>query len=332
MPDFPVAKKNTIIINQRITDFELFLHSMKNWDLEFCKLDNSPFQTHIKRIISPTIDLFNVQFNCKLDQHGSPPSTLRTVAIPADDYQHFFWRGKELTGNKIGIWPLGGELEAVSKKGFHAYGLSFPDDYLIETCGKLGFPTLNDMLKDQETLELSRLSMIRLRKYLAFYLHKFLTQPSLLSNELILKNAEFKLVRTFLTSLKFSHIDSTYPSLRSRDQALKRALGFIKINAYRAPRIKELYHEACTSERTLQYAFLEHFGVSPKHYLESYRLNGVRKDLHLADPSSTRIKDVADRWGFWHMGKFSMDYHKHFGERPSETLRKRYTLDARRET
>ncbi|UCG61547.1 MAG: helix-turn-helix domain-containing protein [Candidatus Zixiibacteriota bacterium] len=36
----------------------------------------------------------------------------------------------------------------------------------------------------------------------------------------------------------------------------------------------------------------------------------------------TTIADVANHWGFWHMGQFSADYRRLFGELPLETLRR----------
>jgi len=50
-------------------------------------------------------------------------------------------------------------------------------------------------------------------------------------------------------------------------------------------------------------------------------MNGVRRDLQRADPSE-KIADVANRWGFWHMGQFAADYRRQFGELPSETLKR----------
>ena len=76
------------------------------------------------------------------------------------------------------------------------------------------------------------------------------------------------------------------------------------------------------SERTLQYAFKEHFGIGPKAYLIRRRLNGARDALARND-GPTAIADVANEWGFWHMGQFAKDYRALFGELPSETLGRR---------
>jgi AraC family ethanolamine operon transcriptional activator len=63
--------------------------------------------------------------------------------------------------------------------------------------------------------------------------------------------------------------------------------------------------------------------VSPAYYFKARRLNGVRAELRDGDPASTSVQAVALRWGFWHLGQFSVDYRRHFGELPSVTLRTR---------
>lgn len=76
-----------------------------------------------------------------------------------------------------------------------------------------------------------------------------------------------------------------------------------------------------TSERPLNYGFHEVFGVSPMAYLKSLRLQAVRTQLQLVDPTTTEIAEVANRFGFQSLGHFSRDYRMMFGELPSETLR-----------
>ncbi|MBV8489602.1 MAG: helix-turn-helix domain-containing protein [Candidatus Eremiobacteraeota bacterium] len=74
--------------------------------------------------------------------------------------------------------------------------------------------------------------------------------------------------------------------------------------------------------RSLINAFRAVTGLSPMAYLKRQRLNAVRRALVEADPTSTRIIDVAANWGFWHMGHFTADYRALFGETPSETLKR----------
>ena len=42
-----------------------------------------------------------------------------------------------------------------------------------------------------------------------------------------------------------------------------------------------------------------------------------------AGPEETTVTDVMTRWGVWEFGRFAGIYRGHFGELPSETLRRR---------
>ena len=49
------------------------------------------------------------------------------------------------------------------------------------------------------------------------------------------------------------------------------------------------------------------------------RLVAVQTELIRQGPTAV-ISDIANHWGFWHMGGFASDYKKQFGELPSQTL------------
>ena len=86
--------------------------------------------------------------------------------------------------------------------------------------------------------------------------------------------------------------------------------------------VKGLCAHAHVSERTLQYAFKEQFGLTPKSFMRAWQLNQVKRAMHL-NGAGCRISEVAGEYGFWHMGQFAADYRKLFGELPSCT-RQRY--------
>jgi AraC family ethanolamine operon transcriptional activator len=88
------------------------------------------------------------------------------------------------------------------------------------------------------------------------------------------------------------------------------------------PTIPDLCAATGVSQRTLEYAFREHVGVTPARYLRLWRLNAVRRELRKASPASTRVTDVALRFGFGELGRFAGEYRTLFGETPSATLRR----------
>jgi AraC family ethanolamine operon transcriptional activator len=51
-------------------------------------------------------------------------------------------------------------------------------------------------------------------------------------------------------------------------------------------------------------------------------LPAVRRALLLSAPAEKTIADLLPRGGVWEFGRFSGIYKRHFGELPSETLRR----------
>ena len=81
--------------------------------------------------------------------------------------------------------------------------------------------------------------------------------------------------------------------------------------------ILQICQEIGVSERNLRYAFKDQTGLSPKKYLQSYKLNQVRRILKSGN--FEKIVNVSHQFGYWHTGQFAADYKKLFGELPSDT-------------
>ena len=77
---------------------------------------------------------------------------------------------------------------------------------------------------------------------------------------------------------------------------------------------------------TLINGFRKHYNISPLAYLKCKRLEAARRDLLDADPKITSVTDIATTWGFFHLSRFAQYYQNHFGELPSETLKKNGSL------
>ena len=106
--------------------------------------------------------------------------------------------------------------------------------------------------------------------------------------------------------------------IRKRDIALKISIDHINDNKNRLLSVKELCKVAQVSERTLEYAFLEKFQVNPSAYIKAIHLDSVKKELIKLKGRKIRVSDVAIKYGFHHMGQFSVDFKKHFGISPSK--------------
>lgn len=85
--------------------------------------------------------------------------------------------------------------------------------------------------------------------------------------------------------------------------------------------VLQLANGVGVSVRQLQQSFTSFTGVSPSQWQRLRRLNFARRDLLRMKPGDTSVAEVAMRWSFWHLGRFSQAYRNLFGELPSSTVR-----------
>ena len=105
----------------------------------------------------------------------------------------------------------------------------------------------------------------------------------------------------------------------------RRARDFMEANLRRRVKFEELQRVSGTSLRTLHYAFRDYFGIAPITYHKCRRLRCVREALRCAAPAETSVTEISMDWGFWHIGRFAVDYKAMFGESPNTTLRREHS-------
>ncbi len=115
--------------------------------------------------------------------------------------------------------------------------------------------------------------------------------------------------------------DSSFPKYLHRWSLVREIESYLVNNLEQPITLKELCEQFYTTKSPLIYAFQEILGMSPLAYLKLLRLHAMRRVLKSADPGTT-IVSLMHKFGFWHPGRFSLDYKKLFEESPSETLKK----------
>lgn len=127
----------------------------------------------------------------------------------------------------------------------------------------------------------------------------------------------------FLSTLFASDIAIDRTDARGAVPAcVRRAEQFIFEN-FRLPLTLETIAAASrVAPRTLLQSFRSFCGTSPIRLLRDVRLDAARDMLLSADRGSPTILSVAYDVGFMHAARFSQQYYRRFGEKPSETIRK----------
>jgi len=128
------------------------------------------------------------------------------------------------------------------------------------------------------------------------------------------------LIQTIVEVLTLDEDPRSPEPFRVRERAVRRSLDLIDASNREPLSVVDLCRSAGVSRRTLEYAFQERFGLSPKAYMLARRLGEVRAELRL-DHAGQSITGIANQWGFHHLSRFAALYRRQFGELPSETIR-----------
>jgi transcriptional regulator GlxA family with amidase domain len=117
----------------------------------------------------------------------------------------------------------------------------------------------------------------------------------------------------------------TEPTALDRKDArpilLRRAIAFVDDNAHTEISLADIAAHVYVTPRTVQYLFRRHLDCTPMEYIRRVRMHHAHRDLVMADPVSTTVTRVANKWGFAHTGRFAVRYRQMFGQSPHETLR-----------
>lgn len=108
-----------------------------------------------------------------------------------------------------------------------------------------------------------------------------------------------------------------------RDEVIRRSKQVIEHHTTKPLLVPTLAKLVGVSQRTLRTVFYEYYGIGPTRYMQLKQLQAVQRSLKLANAEDTRVSDVLAQYGVWEFGRFASRYHRHFGELPAETLRRK---------
>ena len=309
-----------MLLDNKFGDFDAFAESARGWDLDFRQLDQGKFEAKLTHLVTPEALLAECALSRKVEQCGAPPAGFRTFSIPGSDILDLRWRGKDVSSDELLLFPKADALDSVSNPGFHVFAFSVSENSLEKAAERRGVDSVDSLFPGSEVVRPNRDAMLGLRSKALGLTSAAATSPGALGNSAFRDALAIELVDDLLDAVADGAEQARAPIARTRTRALRRALEIITDRADEPVSVVELERLSGARGRTLRYAFEEAFGVSPKAYLQSFRLDRARRALRNADSGATTVGDVANAWGFWHMGQFARDFRKAFGELPSAVL------------
>ena len=298
--------------SQHFSDVESFGQA-SGWDLGFRQLDPGAVDISASFLSSPVCQILKVSFNKGFHQKGVAPEGVLTFGAPRRGFRD--WYDSPATPNPLINFNHRGGFDSVTDSCFEGYTFAFTEEYLEKSARNLGL-AIPDWIYDPEPGRVVRESKSSHRV--------FCDLDALIGNRFgdEAEDAISELLVNFLIATVPEEAALKYPKGASRRRVISNALDYIESHCRDRIQISELCQQIGTSVRTLDRAFREKFGVTPKSYIRNRRLASVRGEL-LASKEDIKVTQIASDWGFTHLGQFSNDYRKLFGELPSETLHRR---------
>lgn len=304
-----------LLVSADFHDVDLLCSTVKGWNLEFAPLTSPQKKGHIghfSHIKCGEFLLGRTQFSVSLEQKGCSPADCYTFAIIEKSFHHLWWRGMDLDCNEVIVYPPGIEVFCTSGSEWAVHIFSIPE----ATCTRL----LADLRMDE--IPLSKLPMnFHLFPRDADVLRaKMRTLSNPLGSPALADVAGMaeELIVQWVSSV--TTLPDRRPKLRRREHAVHKSLEYLDRDDWFGITPSELCFHSQVSERTLQYAFKERFGLTPAAFLKARKLAAARHELKLDDTHPGMIGEVAAKYGFWQSGHFAADYRNLFGELPQETL------------
>ena len=292
------------------------------WEVDFRQLDKGKLKAEALLIGHADLLLLRCRFNRSFHQLGKLPSLDWSFGLPDISSGPLMWIGERTKPGVLVNFSSEDHLDVTNRPGdFSGYVISVNENFLERGLAELGLP--RDYLQRLGTSRfwspaLRVVSDLRRLAGLLCSVASSEGDPGLeIWEHVFNQGLPSQLVRaTSGEDLGSDQVSSNY-----RTAVLKRALKLISQYEQMPETVNDLCEMTGASWSTLERAFKQEFGVGPKAYIKIRRLNAVRNEIISLGPG-TRIHQVANRWGFWHMGSFAADYRKQFGELPSDTLRR----------
>jgi len=307
------------IANVILSDIDELTHNMVGWDTDWRQLDAGQPQNRIEVIAGQHTVLQQFCLSHSIHQQGKAPSQLVTFGFP-DSQRQLNWHGRKISCPVMLDFSGASGYESVSGKDFCGMTVSFPKVNFSGIAERLKLPATQ--LIGSNLPHLLSGENYALGEFLQ-YLHGFCEGMSRTKTpkeyHLAMVELDEELPVRLLTALAESRLELQNQPLKVRQKGLRMAVDFIEANCQFNPSIPDICAATGLSWRSLDRAFKECLGIGPKRYLLNLRLTQVRRQLKSAPPR-TKVVDIANDWGFWHMGDFARKYREMFCESPSESL------------
>ncbi len=304
-----------MLIETPLLDIEAIQPHTEKWDVEFIKIGKDDLKVAIHAFHTPRIQFSAAYYtDAYLLKGRFPQGSIVLSYIHTKSTANF--NNRKLRPDQLIAVTDADELNLITNGPSTNYSVAIEEAFFTSAFKSyFGF--------DFDTVESKMMLMLDASKTDAYveilndWLHFFLNTKDLVFSEEEYLQIEYEILDSLFGFVSMGK----KRGIKRSDVKIGKARELLHRNLENTYYISDLVRELRVNERSLQYLFKEHLGISPKHYLKQLRLNAIRQELLSLKDVDVNIKEIARRYNFFHMGHFAAEYKKVFSETPSQTLK-----------
>jgi len=309
-------------ISGRVDSFVEILEAVQGWTADFRQLDRELFPSDVFQTQLGSTLVTGGHFGCSVNQKGCQPSGVRCFAIQEENCPEMLWYGHTVGPNSLLSFPTIGEVDVLSKPGFNVTVFSVPEPLLESYFERNLRQPLQAALGPDEKIFHALPEQLKTLRRLCHAIKTSISPDGPDCGGLLRQRYFEDQILESLMGIVFPAKPGPLIDSGWKNRKLSYLLDVMNSQVEGDMRLSDIYALSGLPERTAQHLFRQELGMTPNAYLKGQRLFATHRALWQADAQNTTVSDIANQFGFWHMGQFAHDYRSIFGVNPSGTLAK----------
>lgn len=297
-------------------DADAMSEAVRSSHFEHVQLEAGNFRAELKRLELGRLTIDSGRYTRKLLARGDFPSDKIVIGCILDSREEGQINGYRFSRNDIIVYPKGSELDYILPASTTWCAIQVSEQ-LLEAAG---YPQTGI---DRVRILTGYHPFVQTMRYLLTGANTTRSRHSKDKPDAIIPSGEgqlLELIHHTLSSCRAGETCMRRPSLHNRMELLRKFQHMLLERTDRMVPIGKLCTELHVSVRTLEHLVKTEYGMTPKQFCGVLRMNAVRQDLLKSRAGENTVREIAQRNGIHHHGRFSACYLRHFGEYPSQTL------------
>jgi AraC-like DNA-binding protein len=288
------------------------------WEVLAMPIGTAPFRNHKIFLATPNCILYQESFDSRVRARALSPEGMFVLAVPVRWSSRTSYFRQPLQERGLPVM-LPGSAEAVYDAGDQQFMLLIRLTLLRHLLPAEQAAGLAAAVREH-CLAASAVLIKRLGRWLQGILRRTHEAPEMLRHRAAVQTLERELVLGLAGLLDLPRADELSGRNSLRGRGFERAVDHIRHADLSTLDLAALCAAAGVSQRTLEYGFHEHLGLSPMAFIRQLRMHALRRELLAARLGEASVTELAYHLGFTQLGRLAGDYRRTFGELPSETL------------